>query len=150
MSGTTMSKLALRTSRQVISSSARLSSTAARRPISSFCIPTIAISGPRVSVNGFKANSPINPVHARAFSASRPNNKGLSPESENPPIKETEDEPVATATDISAETYHEVADDYMNALVEKLEQLQEETEDIDVEYTVRVSTPSLAIHRYIA
>lgn len=84
-----------------------------------------------------QANNSINSTApVRFFTASRPNNKGLSPQSENPPAKEAEDEPVAVPTDISVEKYHELSDDYMNALVEKLEQLQEETEEIDVEYTV--------------
>lgn len=83
----------------------------------------------------------LSKVNARTFSASRPNNKGLSPESEEPPAKgETEGESVASAAEISAEKYHELADDYMNALLEKLEAMQEETEDIDVEYSAGVLT----------
>lgn len=133
MSSTTLSKLTLRATRQILPSSHRLSSVATRRPLSILLSIRTAIPGPRVSILRVQAN---NAVFARSFSASRPNNKGLSPESENPPAKEAEDEPVASPAEISTETYHELADDYMNALVEKLEQMQEETEEVDCEYSV--------------
>jgi frataxin len=38
------------------------------------------------------------------------------------------------------EKYHELADEYLNCLVEKLEQLQEEDEDVDCEYSAGVLT----------
>lgn len=74
----------------------------------------------------------------RSFSTSRPSLKGLSPESEDPPAP-SETEPNATASgpaDISIERYHELSDLYMDTLVEKLELMQEETEDMDSEYSV--------------
>ncbi|CZR52499.1 related to regulator of mitochondrial iron homeostasis [Phialocephala subalpina] len=139
MSSRTASKLALRAIRQILpsSSSTRLSQVATKRLLS-----TKAIPGPRVSIVRVQATNSINSaVHARSFHASRPNNKGLSPESEEPPAKgETEGENVAAAAEISAEKYHELADDYMNALLEKLEALQEETEAVDVEYSAGVLT----------
>jgi len=141
MSNATLSKLSLRATRQVLPSSNRLSSVATRRPLSTLLIKRTAIPGPRVSTLRVQANSSIDStVHARLFSASRPNNKGLSPESEEPPTKEAEDEPIVGAAEISAEKYNELSDDYMNALVEKLEELQEETEEIDVEYSAGVLT----------
>jgi frataxin len=73
----------------------------------------------------------------RSFSASRPQLKGLSPETENPQPKEAEANSTASApANLSAEQYAELSDTYMDALVEKLEQLQEENEGIDVEYSV--------------
>ena len=39
--------------------------------------------------------------------------------------------------DITIERFHELADTYLEALIEKLEELQEETEEVDVEYSVR-------------
>jgi frataxin len=38
--------------------------------------------------------------------------------------------------DITIEQFHELADQYLEALIEKLEGLQEETEEVDVEYSV--------------
>lgn len=63
--------------------------------------------------------------------------KGLSPESEDP--HPTPKEPTAGAArpaNITAEQFEDVADTYMNIIVEKLEELQEEKEDVDVEYSV--------------
>lgn len=75
----------------------------------------------------------------RFFSTTRPSPKGLSPETENPQPKERESESNVTASgpaDITIEHFHELADAYLEALIEKLEELQEETEEVDVEYSV--------------
>jgi hypothetical protein len=65
--------------------------------------------------------------------------------SEDPPTPISATEPSTESTEynvggvpaeITVEQYNELSDDYMNALVEKLEQLQEETEEVDVEYSV--------------
>lgn len=37
---------------------------------------------------------------------------------------------------IAIEQFHELADTYLELLIEKLEMLQEETEEVDVEYSV--------------
>jgi hypothetical protein len=37
------------------------------------------------------------------------------------------------------EEYHQLSDAYMDALVSKLEQLQEQREDVDVEFSVTIS-----------
>jgi frataxin len=74
---------------------------------------------------------------ARAFSSTPAAFKGLSPESENP--QPTPKEPLSGAAKpagITAEQYEELSNEYMDRIVEKLEQLQEEKETIDVEYTV--------------
>ncbi|RDL40175.1 uncharacterized protein BP5553_00154 [Venustampulla echinocandica] len=78
----------------------------------------------------------------RSFSTSRPSLKGLSPESEDPPAP-SKTEPNATASgpaDLTIERFHELSDVYLNALVEKLELLQEETEEVDSEYSAGVLT----------
>jgi hypothetical protein len=67
--------------------------------------------------------------------------KGLSPESEDPPSKEASTESTeynvgGVPAELSNERYHELADEYLNGLIEKLEQLQEETEDVDCDYSV--------------
>lgn len=81
--------------------------------------------------------------------------KGLSPESEDPPAKESTTENSeynvgGVPAELTNERYHELADDYLNSLIEKLEQLQEETEDVDCEYSVcfpSVRFPFLALGR---
>jgi frataxin len=45
--------------------------------------------------------------------------------------------------DITIEQFHELADHYLEALIEKLEALQEETEEVDVEYSVCVPLAAL-------
>jgi frataxin len=73
----------------------------------------------------------------RSFSSTPITSKGLSPESENP--QPTPKEPTAgapKAANISAEQYEELSNEYMDSIVEKLEQLQEEKENVDVEYSV--------------
>jgi hypothetical protein len=51
--------------------------------------------------------------------------------------------PVAAA--ISTETYHELADEFIEDLVERLEDLQEAREDVDVEYSVSLRAPPFLI-----
>ncbi|KAG4411734.1 hypothetical protein IFR04_015123 [Cadophora malorum] len=85
------------------------------------------------------------PLSSRAFSTTPRTLKGLSPESADPPPKESEPEayePTSSSepADISIEEYHELSDAYLNGLIEKLEQLQEEREEVDVEYSAGVLT----------
>lgn len=74
----------------------------------------------------------------RLLTVSNKAGKGLSPESENPkpPIVESNAEP-KQAADLTQEQYNELSDEYMDMMVEKLEELQEDREDVDVEYSVR-------------
>ncbi|ESZ95763.1 hypothetical protein SBOR_3870 [Sclerotinia borealis F-4128] len=67
--------------------------------------------------------------------------KGLSPESENPQPKilESNAKP-KQAAELSQEQYSELSDEYMDMMVEKLEELQEKREDVDVEYSAGVLT----------
>ncbi|KAF1350495.1 Frataxin [Lizonia empirigonia] len=61
------------------------------------------------------------------------------PESENPPPKQSEDHENPTVpTDISTSEFHERADEYLNELVERLEEAQEKNPDIEVEYSAGV------------
>ncbi|TVY60769.1 Frataxin-like protein, partial [Lachnellula suecica] len=86
-------------------------------------------------------NSIISQTQNKTFSSSRPTFKGLSPESEDP--QPATPEPNATsqgAADLTAAQYDELSDTYMDALVEKLEELAEEQEEIDVEYSAGVLT----------
>ncbi len=92
--------------------------------------------------------SKCNPVIAsRAFHASKSAFKGLSPETDNPQPKKPEAHAASASqpTEISIEEYHQVSDAYMDTVVAKLEQLQEQREDVDVEFSVRNYT-SLLCH----
>lgn len=61
------------------------------------------------------------------------------PDSEDPPPPQQEAAKVVHATqptDLGEEEYHTHADEVMNAVHEKAEQLQESREDVEVEYSV--------------
>jgi len=63
------------------------------------------------------------------------------PDTSDPPPREAEehDQPKA-ATELEFEEYHRLADEYLEKLQSKLEQLQEERGEIDVEYAADVLT----------
>ena len=127
MTHSALSKLIRSSSRSIRPLVSRSSSTAIR---SSLLRPAVL----PIATHGYRASSIPAP---RFFSTTRPSLKGLSPETDNPQPKESESHVTASGpADITIEQFHEVADDYLNALIEKLEELQEETEEVDVEYSV--------------
>ncbi|CAI6257818.1 unnamed protein product [Periconia digitata] len=101
-----------------------------------------------------RAHSPINGVilrgaaaQGRNTSAIRPfrtfhssmRNQGLMPESENPPPRNPEDVDRPTVpTDISTSEFHQRADVTLDDLVARVEEKQEETPDLEVEYSAGV------------
>lgn len=63
--------------------------------------------------------------------------RGIMPESENPPPKQSEESESPTVpTDITTSEFHEHADQYLDELLNRLEEKQEESPDYDVEYSV--------------
>lgn len=70
---------------------------------------------------------------------------GIMPESENPPPKQSEDSETPTVpTDITTTEFHERADEYLDELLSRLEEKQEISPDIDVEYSVMAPPPCIA------
>ena len=66
--------------------------------------------------------------------------KGITPDDKAPRPVETP--PITrTPADISEGEYHTVADEYLDKLLTRLEQLQDAREDVDVEYSVRHPIP---------
>ena len=76
--------------------------------------------------------------------------KGITPSSSDPPAPHpTSTTTASTAsstaakpsqpTEISIEEFHSRSDAFLDSLVSKLEAMQEERDDVDVEYTVRLS-----------
>jgi len=128
-----MSKLLRSSNRYIRPFASRNPSTAIRSPL--LCPAVLPIT-----TQGFQSSSIQSP---RFFSTTRPSFKGLSPETENPEPKESESHVTASGpAEITTEQFHEIADEYLNALIEKLEELQEETEEVDVEYSAGVLTLS--------
>ncbi|KAH6618951.1 arabinogalactan endo-1,4-beta-galactosidase [Boeremia exigua] len=75
---------------------------------------------------------------ARAFHGSA-SGRSIMPDSENPAPKQSEEHETPTVpTDISTSEFHERADEYLNELVERLEEAQEKSPDIEVEYSAGV------------
>ncbi|CZT10040.1 hypothetical protein WAI453_006509 [Rhynchosporium graminicola] len=108
-------------------------------PLFASSITMTPINHSRQSLSIFPSQRP------RAFSTSFPAFKGLSPESADPKPKESEPEAyepssASAPAEISNEEYHELSDKYLNGVIEKLEQLQEEREEVDVEYSAGVLT----------
>ena len=78
----------------------------------------------------------------RSFSATPTSSKGLSPESEDPRPKQAESNTTAAQpAELTIEEYHKLSDEYIDAVVSRMEQLQEERDDVDVEYSVTNSHP---------
>jgi len=68
------------------------------------------------------------------------------PETEDPAPKTSEPiHHISDPTPVSEEEYHMHADQYLDAVVAKVEELQEGREDVDVENAVRITFPSLPI-----
>ena len=64
------------------------------------------------------------------------------PESEHPPPKQSEESETPTVpTDITTSEFHEHADHYLDELLGRLEEKQEESPDYDVEYSVSPPIP---------
>ncbi|KAI9839461.1 MAG: hypothetical protein M1819_002086 [Sarea resinae] len=76
---------------------------------------------------------------SRFFSSSSSAYKGISPESADPkPKAPLESEHIAEPANISVDEYHEISDGFMDELVSRLEELQEQREEVDVEYSAGV------------
>lgn len=73
----------------------------------------------------------------RFYSTAGPNGNMITPDKQPVQLKE-EAAPtvVRAATELTDDEYHKLADQYMDRLVTHLEELQDEREDIDVEYSV--------------
>lgn len=103
----------------------------------------------RAAAAPLRASTPANGIIARAAAVNvgrasmraihgTASMRSIMPDSENPPPKQSEDHETPTVpTDISTTEFHEHADQYLNELVERLEEAQEKNPDIEVEYSVR-------------
>ncbi|CCC14002.1 hypothetical protein SMACR_08169 [Sordaria macrospora] len=79
----------------------------------------------------------------RFFSTAGPNGNMITPDNQPvQPKKDASPSVVRAATELTDDQYHKLADEYMDRLVTHLEELQDEREDIDVEYSAGVLTVS--------
>jgi frataxin len=98
---------------------------------------TLSITRPLLSCT----QSQSTPIRKRPFHASAPRSKGLSPTSSEPEPPKAEHAGgvghVAQPAALTIDEYHDLADQYIDALVLKLEEMAEEAaEKLEVEYSV--------------
>ncbi|PSN61133.1 Frataxin [Corynespora cassiicola Philippines] len=104
-----------------------------RAPTPANCIIARASIAPAVYR---PAATPVAPV--RSFHSSMAL-KSILPDSENPPPKKSEpNEKPTVPTDISTSEFHERADAYLDELVARLEEQQEQSPDLEVEFSAGV------------
>lgn len=80
------------------------------------------------------------PSSIHLFSTTSASYKAISPD---PTPREPAADNSASPADLSIEEYHQLSEDYMDSIVGKLEELQEDREDVDVEYSVRLTSASV-------
>ncbi|KAF4980611.1 hypothetical protein FZEAL_3424 [Fusarium zealandicum] len=120
-------------SRQAASQASRLASRAVRSstPLcrSSFRIAPVA-SHVRIPVRAGILRS--------YFSTSPARTRGIMPDTENPAKPLDESEEISTSyavAEVTEDEYHELSDEYLDNVVNKFEELQDERGDIDVEFS---------------
>ncbi|KAH0368218.1 Frataxin, partial [Aureobasidium melanogenum] len=78
-------------------------------------------------------------VAPRCFASSSRTFKGILPDTDEPTLKESEPlHEINDPTPIAVEEYHERADHYLEELVSRAEELAEEKEGVDVEFSAGV------------
>ncbi|KAH8706546.1 hypothetical protein BGZ61DRAFT_223131 [Ilyonectria robusta] len=128
-----MSRHAATQASRMASRALRSSTTLCRSPLASRLAPAASIAlAPRaaVSLRSF-------------FSTSPAREKGIMPDTENPAKATPEPETTGFAVvELSDAEYHELADEYLDNVVGRFEELQDSREDIDVEFSAGVLTIS--------
>ncbi|KPM44267.1 hypothetical protein AK830_g2224 [Neonectria ditissima] len=125
-------------SRQAATQASRMASRALRSS-TSLCRSPLAS---RLASAASNALAPRAAVSFRSFFSTAPaREKGIMPDTENPakpePVAET---PSFAVVELSDAQYHELADEYLENVVSKFEELQDAREDIDVEFSAGVLT----------
>ena len=122
-------------SRQIASQASRMASRAIRSQV------PVCRSGFRVASTTYASRFAVYPTLSQSnFSTTVSAKKGIMPDTENPakPLTEAEQvQPTAAVAEITEQEYHEIADQYLDNVVGRFEELQDQREDIDVEFSVR-------------
>ncbi|KAL2258018.1 hypothetical protein VTK26DRAFT_8834 [Humicola hyalothermophila] len=96
--------------------------------------PVVSFSRPRLATS----------LPARRFISSSTDRKGITPDDKPRDPNNVETPKVArTPANMTDSEYHTVADEYLDKLLTRLEELQDEREDVDVEYSSGVLTVNL-------
>ncbi|KAF5021433.1 hypothetical protein F66182_6527 [Fusarium sp. NRRL 66182] len=121
-------------SRQVASRASRLASRAIRST-------PICRSSFRIASTVHASSLVARPQSFFSTTASR--TRGIMPDTEHPakPLNEAEEvQPAAAVAEITEGEYHELADEYLDNVVGRFEELQDQRDDIDVEFSAGVLT----------
>ncbi|PTB75908.1 Frataxin [Trichoderma longibrachiatum ATCC 18648] len=86
----------------------------------------------------------VAPSARRPFSAHASLRKGIMPDTSNPDKPPTKTETKFAVADLSDAEYNDLANEYLNDLLEKFETLQDNGAPIDVEYSSGVMTVTIA------
>ncbi|KAF5663427.1 regulatory protein [Fusarium heterosporum] len=125
-------------SRQVASQASRLASRAIRSSA------PVCRSSFRVTSTAYAPRLPASPALSQShFSTTVSSKRGIMPDTEHPakPLDETEAaDPTPAVAEITEQEYHELADEYLENVVARFEELQDQREDIDVEFSAGVLT----------
>ncbi|KAH7015379.1 hypothetical protein EDB80DRAFT_334284 [Ilyonectria destructans] len=128
-----MSRHAATQASRMASRALRSSTTLCRSPLASRLAPAAS-----------RALAPRAAVSLRSFFSTSPaREKGIMPDAENPAKATPEPETTGfTVVELSDAEYHELADEYLDNVVGRFEELQDAREDIDVEFSAGVLTIS--------
>lgn len=116
----------------------QLPSSSAARAV----LPSIS-AAPVVQHAAFRLEASLCRVSSRRFISGSSDRKGITPDDKPPKPKDEESQKVPkTPANITDAQYHAVADEYLDNLLTRLEELQDQREDIEVEYSVRHVPPA--------
>jgi frataxin len=82
------------------------------------------------------AAKPVAFPSRKFFSTGRALWKGIMPDSDKPVKEPAKTEVTMTVAEISDAKYHEVADEYLDTILARFEEMQDRREDVDVEFSV--------------
>ncbi|KAK4141994.1 Frataxin-like domain-containing protein [Dichotomopilus funicola] len=124
-------------------SSASKLARVAHRGLQSTRIARTSLAASPVAVQYAPSAAPASVFTARRSVSTTPHHfQSITPDAKAP--KNAEATPVTkTPADISDGEYHSVADEYLDKLLLRLEQLQDEQEEVDVEFSAGVLTLNL-------
>ncbi|KAF7559207.1 hypothetical protein G7046_g4932 [Stylonectria norvegica] len=128
-------------SRQTLTQASRMASRAVRS--SNVCYSSLRFA-PAVC----RAASPCIGSPRCLFSTSSIRPKGIMPHTDNPAKEAAKTEVAYTQADLTDHQYHQISDEYLENVCTQLEDLADEREDIDVEFSVRIPMPTRANRRH--
>lgn len=91
--------------------------------------------------------TPTTPAAARFFlSATSSRSKGILPDSDDPSPPNVQESTVkAVPAELSDSEYHDLADEYLSVILDRLEEVAEKNDQVDFEYSVRLHFTHLAL-----